>query len=88
MAWEFRDPDTSLYIEVIATLAPGRQDSAGEGEWRKLGVANTLNLNDEAIAKRRGGGWDESFAIATIIYYRQPVFITRHGHFSIIAGCF
>ena len=51
--------------EVIAKLPPNRQSAAGEGEERKRGVGTTLSLGDEAIAPRREGGWDESFAIAS-----------------------
>ena len=29
-------------------------------------MVTTLNMSDEAIAPRREGGWDESFAIASI----------------------
>ncbi|MBQ6471309.1 MAG: hypothetical protein IJJ33_04955 [Victivallales bacterium] len=55
-----------LAIEVIANPPPNRQDAAGEGEKRKRGVVSTPSLGDEAIAPRREGSWDESFAIASI----------------------
>ena len=56
---------TYSYInEAIAKLQPGWQNAAGEGKERKRCVATTLDLSDEAIAKRREDGGDESFAIA------------------------
>ncbi|MBQ6471813.1 MAG: hypothetical protein IJJ33_07510, partial [Victivallales bacterium] len=51
--------------EAIATLSPNRQNAASEGEERKRGVVTTPSPGDEAIAPRRDGGWDESFAIAS-----------------------
>ena len=54
-----------LSHEVIAKLPPNRQNAASEGEERKRGVVTTPSLSDEAIAPRREGGWDESFAIAS-----------------------
>ena len=52
--------------EVIAKLPINRQDAASEGEERKRSVVTTLSLSDEALAPRREGGWDESFAITSI----------------------
>ena len=54
-----------LSNEVIAKLSPIHQNAAREGEERKRGVVTTPSLVGEAIAKRREGGWDESFAIAS-----------------------
>ena len=54
--------------EVIETLPPNRQNAASEGEERKRSVATTRRLSDEAIVPRRDGGWDESFAILSLIY--------------------
>ena len=53
--------------EAIAKLPPNRQNAASEGEERKRSVVTTLSLSDEAIAPRREGGWDESFAIDSFI---------------------
>jgi len=53
------------FKEVIAKLPPNRQDAASEGEELKRSVVTTLSLSDEAIALRREGGWDESFAITS-----------------------
>ena len=66
-AWRPIGPLGAVFLskEVIAKLPPGRQDAAGDGEERRRGVVTTLNLCDEAIAPRREGGWDESFAIAS-----------------------
>ena len=52
--------------EEIAKLPPNRQNAASEDEERKRSVVTTLSLSDEAIALRREGGWDESFAITSI----------------------
>ncbi|MBQ6472013.1 MAG: hypothetical protein IJJ33_08520 [Victivallales bacterium] len=49
----------------MAKLSPTRQDAAGEGDGRKRGTLTTPSLGDEAIAPRREGGWDGSFAIAS-----------------------
>ena len=56
-------------IEVIAKLPSNRQNAASEGKERKRSVVTTLSLSDESIAPRREGGWDESFAITSIIKY-------------------
>ncbi|MBQ6470832.1 MAG: HAD family hydrolase, partial [Victivallales bacterium] len=42
-----------------------RLNAASEGEERKRGVVTKTSPGDEAIAARREGGWDESFAIAS-----------------------
>ena len=55
-------------VEVIAKLPPKRQNAASEGEERKRGVVTTPSLSDEAIAPRREGGWDESFAITSFLF--------------------
>ena len=54
-----------LLEEVIAKLPSNCQNAASEGEERKRSVVTTLSLSDEAIAPRREGGWDESFAITS-----------------------
>ena len=48
--------------EAIAKL----QNAASEGKERKRSVVTTLSLGDEAIAPRREGVRDESFAIAVL----------------------
>ncbi|MBR0459791.1 MAG: TIGR02452 family protein [Victivallales bacterium] len=58
-------------IEAIAKLPSNRQNAASEGEERKRSVVTTLSLSDEAIAPRREGGWDESFAITSIVMTPQ-----------------
>ncbi|MBR0459827.1 MAG: hypothetical protein IJJ26_11375 [Victivallales bacterium] len=55
--------DPQLFQEGIAKLPSNRQNAASEDEERKRSVVTTLSLSNEAIAPRREGGWDESFAI-------------------------
>ena len=57
--------------EAIAKLPTNRQNAASEGEERKRSVVTTLSLGDEAIAPRREGGWDESFAITSNVIPRS-----------------
>ncbi|MBR0459786.1 MAG: hypothetical protein IJJ26_11170 [Victivallales bacterium] len=49
--------------EGIAKLPPNRQIAASEGEEQKRSVVTTPSLSDGAVAPRREGSWDESFAI-------------------------
>ena len=44
------------------------------GRRAKAKQVTTLSLSDEAIAPRREGGWDESFAITSLIILRQQTF--------------
>ncbi|MBR0458975.1 MAG: hypothetical protein IJJ26_07045 [Victivallales bacterium] len=65
------------HLGVIAKLPPNRKNAASEG--RRLGEGTTQSFSDEAIALRREGGWDESFAMTSLIYH------TLHGlHITIL----
>ena len=70
--WEERDTllQSDQELEVIANLPPNRQSVASEGEERRLGVMTIPSLDDEAIAPRGEGGWDESFAIPSYVSVR------------------
>ena len=56
-------------VEAIAKPPSNRQNAASEGEERRRSVVTTLRPSDEAIAPRREGGWNESFAIASTVYH-------------------